>query len=62
MWAAGTRPGPDAIELLSLLDPSAVGADERIDLLVAVERQLAWLAALQQRVLASLEADPLRLG
>ena len=45
-----------------MLDPAAVGADERVDLLVAVERQLAWLSALQQRVLASLEADPLRLG
>ena len=62
VWAAAARPGPDVIELISMLDPAAVGADERIDLLVALERQLAWLSALQQRVLASLEADPLRLG
>jgi hypothetical protein len=62
VWAAAARPGPDVVELVSMLDPVAVGADERIDLLVAVERQLAWLAALQQWVLASLEADPLRLG
>ena len=62
VWAAAARPGPDVVELVSMLDPAGVGADERVDLLVAVERQLAWLAALQQRVLASLEADPLRLG
>ena len=62
VWAAAARPGPDVVELISMLDPAGVGADERVDLLVAVERQLAWLAALQQRVLASLEADPLRLG
>ncbi len=62
VWAAAARPGPDVVELVSMLDPAVVGADERVDLLVALERQAAWLHAMQQRVLASLEADPLRLG
>ena len=62
VWAAGARPGPDVVELLSMLDPAAVGSDQRVDLLVGVERQLAWLHAVQQRVLASLDADPLGIG
>ena len=62
VWAAAARPGPDVVEVLSMLDPAAVGSDQRVDLLVGVERQLAWLHAVQQRVLASLEADPLGVG
>ena len=34
---------------LSLLDPDALSAAGRVDLLVALERQSAWFAALQQR-------------
>ena len=62
VWAAAARPGPDVVELLSMLDPAAVGSDQRVDLLVGVERQLAWLYAVQQQVLASLDADPLGIG
>ena len=43
---------------LSLLDPAALSAAGRVDLLVALERQAAWIAAVQQRVLASVAADP----
>ena len=62
VWAAAARPGPDVVEMLSMLDPAAVGSDQRVDLLVGVERQLAWLHAVQQRVLASLDVDPLGVG
>jgi hypothetical protein len=57
-WAATARPGPDTVELISMLEAAAVDADARIDLLMAVERQCAWLTAVQQKVLASLEANP----
>ena len=42
---------------LSLLDPAALSPGGRVDALVAVERQAAWLAGMQARVLAAMSAD-----
>src|SRR6266571_697735 len=62
---AADRPGPDAVAAISMLDPATLSHAGRIDLLVALERQQAWLAARQQRVLAAMAdhadsaADPL---
>jgi hypothetical protein len=55
---AAARPGPDLIPALSLLDPATLAHAGRVDLLVALERHAAWLAAVQQRVLAAMAADP----
>ncbi len=54
---AREHPGPEAVAL-SMIDPAALAHGARIDLLVAVERQLAWLNAVQQRVLASIAQHP----
>src|SRR6266516_3586989 len=62
---AGDRPGPDAVAAISMLAPATWSHAGRNDLLVALERQQAWLAARQQRVLAAMAdhadsaADPL---
>ena len=42
-----------------MLDPSVLSDAGRIDLLIALERQIAWLTAAQQRVLASLDGRAL---
>jgi Domain of unknown function (DUF222)/HNH endonuclease len=55
---AAARPAPDLIPALSLLDPSGLSHAGRVDLLVALERHAAWLAAVQQQVLAAMAADP----
>jgi hypothetical protein len=49
---ARVRPAPQDAVTLSLLDPGSLSAAGRVDLLVALERQAAWIAAQQQRVLA----------
>src|SRR6266700_4378795 len=53
-WLAIERPGPDAVAAMSMLDPALLSHAGRVDLLVALERQQAWLAARQQRVLAAM--------
>jgi len=53
VWAASARPGAHAVTALSVVDAWSVPAEARIDLLVALERQIAWLHAAQQRVLTS---------
>ena len=53
---ASAAPGASATAVLALLDPERLDAAGRVDLLVGIERQLAWLAGLQQRVLASMHA------
>jgi hypothetical protein len=57
-WLAVERPGPDAVAAMSMLDPALLSHAGRIDLLVALERQQAWLAARQQRVLAAVADHP----
>ena len=56
-YLAMTVPGPDAAGPLSALDPERLTHAGRVDALVAIERQMAWLAGMQQRVLASMSAD-----
>jgi len=55
---AGAAPGPDGMVPMSLLDAARLSHAGRVDLLVALERQAAWVAALQQEVLAAMAADP----
>jgi hypothetical protein len=60
---AAQLPGPIDAVALSLLDPDALSDAGRVDVLVALERQIAWLQAAQQRVLAALDgAVPDRAG
>jgi hypothetical protein len=54
---ARVKPIPQDAVTLSLLDPGGLSAAGRVDLLVALERQAAWVAAQQQRVLARMAAD-----
>jgi hypothetical protein len=54
---ARVRPAPEDAVTLSLLDPAGLSAAGRVDLLVALERQAAMIAAQQQRVLARMAVD-----
>ncbi|HEY3717346.1 MAG TPA: DUF222 domain-containing protein [Jatrophihabitantaceae bacterium] len=58
-WAATVAPGAEVVAPLAVIDPAAVDDAGRIDLLVAFERQIAWLHAAQQRVLAELDGSAL---
>jgi len=49
--AAIVAPGAEVVGPLAVIDPPRLMV-RRIDLLVAFERQIAWLHAAQQRVLA----------
>jgi hypothetical protein len=52
-------PGADVVGPLSVIDAAKVDGVGQIDLLVAYERQIAWLHAAQQRVLAELDGSAL---
>ena len=54
---ARVKPAPEDAVTLSLLDLGTLSAAGRVDLLVALERQAAWVAAQQQRVLARMAVD-----
>ncbi len=56
-WLAVEAPGPDAVAGLSLLDPGVLSHAGRVDVLVAIERHLAWLTGMQEQVLAAMAAD-----
>ena len=58
-WATSVAPGPDLAGPLAVIDPARIDAAARIVLLVALERQMCWLHAAQQRVLAALDGEPL---
>jgi hypothetical protein len=58
-WATIASPGPDAVAPLAAIDPARIDGAGRIDLLVGLERQIAWLQACQQRVLAALDGEAL---
>ncbi len=58
-WAACAAAGPDAVGPLAAIDPARIGDAARVDLLVGLERQIAWLQACQQRVLAALDGEAL---
>ena len=51
--AGGT--GAGRVQMLAQIEPTELAADERIDLLVALERQKAWLDSLQQATLAVID-------
>jgi hypothetical protein len=54
---ARVKPLPQDAVTLSLLDPAVLSAAGRVDMLVALERQAAMIAAQQQRVLARMAVD-----
>ena len=57
-YAAGiSKPGPQSLALMSVVEPDRLSPAEKIDLLVAYERHAAWLAACQARVLASVARE-----
>ena len=56
-WAARALPGPDVVACLAVVDVRSVSQSGRLDLLVALERQIGWLQARQTRALAALDAD-----
>src|SRR5882762_11517918 len=58
-WASTAPPGAEVVGPLAVIDPAKVDDAGRIDLLVAYERQIAWLHAAQQRVLAELDGSAL---
>jgi hypothetical protein len=58
-WATIASPGSDAVAPLAAIDPARIDGSARIDLLVGLERQIAWLQACQQRVLAALDGEAL---
>jgi Domain of unknown function (DUF222) len=50
-------PGPEVMCALTALDPVSLSESARLDLLVAMERQAAWLAAVSQPVLVLVGDD-----
>jgi hypothetical protein len=58
-WATIASPGSDVVAPLAAIDPARIDGAARIDLLVGLERQIAWLQAAQQRVLAALAREAL---
>ena len=56
-WLAVQAPGPDTVTALSLLDPATLSHGARVDALVALERQAAWLAGMQAQLLAVMAAE-----
>ena len=55
-YLAVTAPRADGAGPLAALEPQRLTHAGRVDALVAIERQMAWLASLQQRMLASMTA------
>jgi hypothetical protein len=55
-YLAMTAPGPDAAGPLAALEPQRLTQPGRVDALVVIEQQMAWLAGVQQRMLASMTA------
>ena len=54
-WAATVEPGAGVIAPLTAINPTRVDGAAQVDLLIALERHIAWLQAAQQRVLAALD-------
>jgi hypothetical protein len=57
-WAAEREPWDSILSSFGELDPALLSDTGRVDLLVALKRQQAWNDAQQQRVLASMAAQP----
>ncbi len=58
-YLAALAPGGEAVGGLARLDVGVLSRGGQVDVLLAVEKQLAWLAGVQQRVLVGMLADPL---
>jgi hypothetical protein len=58
-WAARVAPGETVILPLAVLDPTGSSQPARVDVLMSVERQIAWLQARQLQVLAAMAEDPM---
>lgn len=61
-WLRSCPPSGEAISALAAIDPATLTHDRRIDLLTATRRAQAWLAGLEQRLLAALAAGAGQLG
>ena len=57
-WAAVVRPGSAVVSTLMVLDRERLSYEGRVDALVALQRQRAWLAAAEHRLLATMAGDP----
>ncbi len=55
---AEIEPGGEVVAALDLLDPRQLSHAGRVNGLVAIDRQIAWLQGLQQTYLATMAADP----
>lgn len=60
--AERTPPGPAAVSVLAGIDPAGLTGAQLVDLLKAVERQAAWLAAYQVQVLAAMDGGSSAAG
>ncbi len=62
-WASRARPSADVVACVAMIDPERLSQSARLDLLLALERQLGWLQARQSRVLDALDGDapPVRI-
>ncbi|MEZ0065342.1 hypothetical protein ABIA32_001338 [Streptacidiphilus sp. MAP12-20] len=58
-WLARVVPGAGSAALLDGLDAEGLSAVGRVDALVAVQRHVGWLQAMEIRLLAGLEERPL---
>lgn len=56
-WLTECPVGPDAVAAFAVIDPARVPHAARVDLLVAAGRLQAWLAACEQRILATLQPE-----
>lgn len=51
---ATCAPGPDVVTAITGLEFDGLSNDDRLDVVVALERQIAWLTSLQHRLVAQL--------
>ena len=56
--ASVVAPGGDAVAAMAAVDLGRLSHPGRVDALVAIERQIAWLQARQTRLLALMATDP----
>ncbi|MCW2646339.1 MAG: hypothetical protein JWP07_2448 [Pseudonocardiales bacterium] len=57
-WAASVTPGSAVVKALAVLDPRRMSHAGRVDALAALDKQVAWSQALQDRFLAIMAEYP----
>ncbi len=57
-WAVSVTPGSAVRRSLAVLDPRRMTHEGRVDAVAALDRQVAWSLALQDRFLAMMAEDP----